>query len=200
MNTEITLSESTFVITSVTLRHHLDDHGDPWFVAKDVCDFLEIANPSDACAKIPDEDKGIGTTDTLGGLQGMITVNEPGLYRLIFMSRKPQAQDFQRWVFRELLPSLRRNGYYKMRGRALPGAAIIPQPILAELRKRALTQQRGLEAVNGMDLANVPEVPWNHYQNAINGRCRPSRALAVRAGALFDMSASELFTKPPRSE
>ncbi|WP_313937843.1 BRO-N domain-containing protein [Anabaena azotica] len=61
----------------------------------------------------PDE-KGTAIVSTLGGEQEMLTVNEPGLYRLIFKSRKPVAKRFQRWVFHEVLPSLRRTGRYEI--------------------------------------------------------------------------------------
>ncbi len=56
---------------------------------------------------------------TLGGSQKMLTVTEPGLYRLIFKSRKPVAKHFQRWVFHEVLPAIRKIGSY-----TLPSAEI----------------------------------------------------------------------------
>ena len=42
----------------------------------------------------------------------MLVVNEPGLYRLIFQSRKPEAEAFKTWVFTEVLPAIRKNGYF----------------------------------------------------------------------------------------
>jgi prophage antirepressor-like protein len=44
----------------------------------------------------------------------MLTVTEPGLYRLIFKSRKPVAKRFQRWVLHEVLPSIRKIGKYEI--------------------------------------------------------------------------------------
>ena len=41
-------------------------------------------------------------------------INESGLYRLIFASRKPEAEKFRRWVFHEVLPSIRKTGYYSV--------------------------------------------------------------------------------------
>ena len=64
--------------------------GEPWFVAKDVCDALEIANSRDAMARVDDDEKGVVLTDTLGGRQEMQAVNEPGLYSLILGSRKQE--------------------------------------------------------------------------------------------------------------
>jgi hypothetical protein len=46
----------------------------------------------------------------------MLTVNEPGLYRLVFQSRKPEAEKFKTWVFTEVLPSIRRTGMFLPEG------------------------------------------------------------------------------------
>jgi hypothetical protein len=84
-------------------------NGEPWFIAKDVCDILGIQNSRDTLAKLlPENEKGVDTIYTPGGKQEMLTVNEPGLYRLIFQSRKPEAERFKTWVFTEVLPRIRR--------------------------------------------------------------------------------------------
>ena len=87
--------------------------GEPWFVAADVCRALEISNSRDAVARLDDDEKGVGSTDTLGGRQGMQIINEPGLYTLVLGSRKPEAKAFKRWVTHEVLPSIRKHGSYK---------------------------------------------------------------------------------------
>lgn len=86
--------------------------GDPWFVAADVCKILDIQNVRQNLAGFPDDEKGVCNTYTPGGYQDMNVVNEPGLYRLIFMSRKPEAEKFKHKVFHEILPSIRKYGYY----------------------------------------------------------------------------------------
>lgn len=86
--------------------------GEPWFVAKDVCDVLEVGNSRDAVARLDEDEKGVGTIDTPGGPQEMAVVNEPGLYALVMTSRKPEAKAFRRWVTHEVLPSIRRTGVY----------------------------------------------------------------------------------------
>ena len=69
----------------------------------------------DATVRGLDEDeKGISSTDTLGGHQEVVVVSESGLYALIFKSRKPHAVRFRKWVTAEGLPALRRNGSYAM--------------------------------------------------------------------------------------
>lgn len=65
--------------------------GEPWFVAADVCRALGVSNNRDAVAKLDDDEKGVAPTDTLGGQQKMVIINEPGLYSLVLGSRKPDT-------------------------------------------------------------------------------------------------------------
>ena len=95
-----------------TVRVLTDERDEPWFIAKDVCAVLEIGNPSQALTNLDDDEKGITTTDTLGGPQKTVTVSESGFYRLVLRSRKPVAKEFQRWVTHEVLPQIRRTGGY----------------------------------------------------------------------------------------
>ncbi|WP_461255788.1 BRO-N domain-containing protein [Treponema sp. R80B11-R83G3] len=84
-----------------------------WFVAADVCDFLGIKKSGHTFSDIPENEKGWYIIPTLGGSQKMRIVNEAGLYRLVFKSRKPEAKRFQTWVFSEVLPSIRKYGVYR---------------------------------------------------------------------------------------
>lgn len=86
--------------------------GEPWFVAKDVCDILEIQNVSQAVENLDDDEKGISKTYTLNGMQDMTVISEPGVYALVMKSRKPEAKQFSRWVRHEVLPSIRKTGSY----------------------------------------------------------------------------------------
>ncbi|MEN3259946.1 BRO family protein [Sodalis endosymbiont of Spalangia cameroni] len=88
--------------------------GEPWFCLKDVCDILTIANSSRVASDVLDS-KGVRKTDTLtsGGIQELNFVNEPNLYRVIFRSNKPEAKQFQDWVFDDVLPTIRKTGKYE---------------------------------------------------------------------------------------
>ena len=86
--------------------------GEPWFVAADVCKALLIVNSRDALTRIDDDEKGVVSTDTLGGRQEVTIVNEPGLYALILSSRKPEAKAFKRWITHEVIPAIRKHGAY----------------------------------------------------------------------------------------
>lgn len=101
-----------FTYDAKPVRTHLDEDGNPWFVAKDICDVLEIRNHRDALSALDEDEKGVANTDTLGGNQEMATINEPGLYTLIFRSRKPEAKQFRRWITHEVIPTIRKKGYY----------------------------------------------------------------------------------------
>lgn len=85
---------------------------EPWFVAADVCKALEIKNSRDALGRLDDDEKGVVSTDTLGGIQEMSTVNEPGLYSLVLGSRKPEAKEFKRWITHDVIPTIRKTGGY----------------------------------------------------------------------------------------
>lgn len=91
-----------------------------WFVAKDICNVLGIGNPSLAINGNPtrkdkgvgDKNKGIYNVNTLGGNQDLLCVSEQGLYKLIFKSRKPFAEEFQDWICETVIPSIRKDGGY----------------------------------------------------------------------------------------
>lgn len=83
--------------------------GEVWFVARDVCDILEIQNATQAVQNLDDDERSMYYI----GRQGEVNViSEPGLYALVFKSRKPEAKDFTRWVRHEVLPSIRKHGGY----------------------------------------------------------------------------------------
>ena len=92
--------------------------GEPWFVGVDVCRALAIENSRHALSRLDDDEKGVATNDTLGGPQALTIVSEPGVYRLVFTSRKPEAERFKRWLAHEVLPALRRTGRYEVAGRS----------------------------------------------------------------------------------
>jgi len=104
-----TFNASNQQVRTVTLD------GQPYFVAKDVCAILGISNHNDAVGRLDEDERdGVGITDPIGREQKATVVNESGLYHLIFQSRKPEAKAFRKWVTSEVLPALRRTGYYEL--------------------------------------------------------------------------------------
>lgn len=89
-------------------------NGEPWFCLKDVCEVLNIENSRDLMAKQLDRAGVDKIYVRSGGQQRQLQfVNEPNLYRVIFRSNKPEARQFQDWVFNEVLPSIRKTGAYQ---------------------------------------------------------------------------------------
>lgn len=90
----------------------VEHDGDVWFVAKDVCDVLEIKNARDAISSLDDDEvSDVGISDGRQNRQ-MNIINESGLYTLILRSNKPNAKAFRKWVTGTVLPSIRKTGFY----------------------------------------------------------------------------------------
>lgn len=107
MNTEI----QTFNFNSATLRVLADENGEPWFVAKDVCDVLGLNNVNQTLTRLDNDEKSsIILNDGTPGTPTKAIVSESGLYSLTIASRKPEAHEFKRWVTHEMLPSIRKHG------------------------------------------------------------------------------------------
>jgi anti-repressor protein len=87
-------------------------NGQPYFVARDICEILEIGNVAMALDRLAPNMKGINTIDTPGGKQEMSVITEAGVYKLVFTSRKPEAEKFTDWIASEVLPSIRKHGMY----------------------------------------------------------------------------------------
>jgi prophage antirepressor-like protein len=102
-----------FPQTKHKVRVVIDKHGNPWWVAKDVCDVLGLDNVTWALKKLDeDEFSTAKVIDAMGREQETYVVNESGLYALIMTSRKPEAKAFKKWVTSEVLPSIRKTGSY----------------------------------------------------------------------------------------
>lgn len=93
-------------------------NGEPWFCLVDICRALELTNPAMVKSRL--NEKGINSIDTLtkGGMQHLLYVNEPNLYKTIFQSRKESAERFTDWVTSDVLPSIRKTGSYTMHQQA----------------------------------------------------------------------------------
>ncbi|WP_084511709.1 BRO-N domain-containing protein [Desulfatibacillum aliphaticivorans] len=107
-----------FDYQGVRVRVVMDDDGTPWWVAADVCRILEIKNTPQALSGLDDDERSTisinDSTSRNGGNPNVNIINEPGVYSLIFRSRKKAAKAFKRWVTHEVLPELRRTGSYEI--------------------------------------------------------------------------------------
>lgn len=102
--------------------------GELMFVAKDVCDCLEITKHRDAISRLDSDERGSVKLDTPGGKQDIAAINEYGLYNLVLSSRKPEAKESKRWITHDVIPAIRKTGSYSM---------VIPQTLPEALRAYA---------------------------------------------------------------
>lgn len=110
-------------------------NGETWFCLCDVAKVLgmeENRHLKDTLSV-----KGVNTihTPTKGGLQAILYVNESNLYKVIFQSRKPEAEKFTEWVTGTVLPSIRKTGKYNLTGEKLLAAALIEAHKVMEEQK-----------------------------------------------------------------
>lgn len=147
-------------MSDITIFNHLgndirvmtDEQGEPWFVLKDICDALEIENTSRVAGRLEEDDLTTSKViDNLGRNQLSFLISEAGLYEVIFMSRKPEAKAFKRWVTSEVLPSIRKHGMYATPATiedmiADPDMAIKLLTTLKEERERRTKAEAEVEA------------------------------------------------------
>lgn len=168
----------------------LDNNGEPWFVARDVCKVLEISKYRDALSRLDEDERGSVKLDTLGGTQEMSIINEAGLYSLILRSHKPQAKTFKRWITHEVIPGIRKNGAYLHPGTdfnglvqavvAAQGKEIIPIIVQNLEMKAEIHYLRNFKPEGNVgDVSSITGLPKMNWQRArfTSGRGRPYQKL-----------------------
>lgn len=146
----------------------------PWFVGRDVAKSLGYAKPQNAIADhVDDEDKkGALIQGTPGGSQNMVIINESGLYSLILSSKLPNAKKFKRWVTSEVLPAIRKNGYYSIEPVELTERIttkddyIRAAGIVGSCRNERLPYVLSILAKAGLDIEQTPAIV-----NIADGEC-----------------------------
>ena len=121
----------------------VEKDGAAWFIAKDVCDVLGLGQVSRALQGLKTDGRLLKVThpQNPNKLIEVNAVNEPGLYKLIFKSRKPEAKQFQDWVFYEVLPDIRKYGMY-LGDQAREAAITDPETFNAVLRAYAQEKEK----------------------------------------------------------
>ena len=178
---------------------------EPWFVAIDVCRILEIRNSRDAINNLDEDEKGVAITDTPGGMQEMNIVSEPGLYKLIFRSRKPEAKQFTRWVTHEVLPAIRQQGAYGNMSRMLqemktyvkkveaaltetPAVAYLPDDEYSNLpawEQKIMRYIRRRDKGDGVELTKIEAGIRMHRKIISNAECKNALASLIQRGLLI---------------
>lgn len=140
------------------IRVVTDENGEPLFVARDICDTLGYANAADAVTK---HCKGVARRyplQTAGGMQEVRVLAEPDVLRLIINCTLPAGVAFERWVFEEVLPTIRRTGGYQL----APASAALPAvpKTFGEALRLAADQQDVIEAQAQQIAAAAPAVEF----------------------------------------
>lgn len=142
MNNEI----RKFDFRGASLRTLTDGAGEPWFVLKDCMSILDLGNPTET-VKMFDKDE-FSTTeviDSIGRRQQTYIISEPGMYRLVMRSRKPEAKEFQRWVTHEVLPQIRKTGGYIPTTDADDDMTILAKAVMIGQRTMEAQKQNGMD-------------------------------------------------------
>lgn len=128
--------------------------GEPWFVARDVCDVLDHSDTSMAMRRLDEDEKLTQTMFVSGQNREVWLVNEAGLYTLILTSRKAEAKAFKRWITHEVIPSIRKTGAYTVEQNK-----VVP---LSE--RQALIQSLKLAAELAEEMDEVKSIAQTHSQ------------------------------------
>lgn len=133
----------------------IDKDGQPWWIAKDVCEILGLDAASGARG-LDDDEKGLHNVQTHGGEQQMAVVNEPGLYSLVLRSRKPEAKAFKRWITHEVIPAIRKHGGY-LTPQKVEEVLLNPDTIIRLATDLKAERERRL-ALEAENVKNAPKV------------------------------------------
>ena len=203
-----------FPRTKHTVRIIIDKNGNPWWVAKDVCEVLGIDNVTWALKKL-DEDEFTTSKviDSIGREQETYVVNESGLYSLIMTSRKPEAKAFRKWVTSEVLPSIRKTGAYGHNSQqqfdphnldpdVMLEALINDQQLRKQEKAKLLELQEEKAKLEVRLEAQTPTVNAYKWLEASEGAVciqEAAKALKVRPTDLTDhmLNPGWLYTRPP---
>lgn len=185
--TEIT----PFAFDQQDVRAFADDEGNPHFIAVDLCAALDIGNSRQALARLDADEKGVITTDTLGGPQEMATVTESGMYALVLTSRKPEAKAFKRWITHEVIPAIRKTGSYGVR--QLEGPELMARAVLEAAETIKALEAKAAEQSGRLALVEPKAAAFDRWlsANIDYGVGDAAKALCV-AGAMT--GRNRLFT------
>lgn len=129
-----------FQFSDLDIRTAVDEQDEVWFCAKDVCEVLEISwsGRGNTLRSIPETWVMVSYHETIKGDKETIFINEPALYKMIFRSNKPKAEEFANWVCAEVLPQIRKHGFF---GQVSPKDYIALVKQIADLTDRLISSK-----------------------------------------------------------
>ena len=180
-------------------------NGEPWFVAKDVAQALNITWSSHTLDQIPEDWKGRVKFTTPGGPQDLTVISEAGLYKLAFRCQSSEIADaFTNKVASEILPSIRKTGRYEVGQSASGGRAVARHP------RRSRNEKVNAELMNLLWLIGESLLPGEQkavalelgvsrqtVYSVLNGYSRNARVLmALYSRARANRACGMLYYEP----
>lgn len=183
----------------------LDEDGKVLFAATDVAKALGYSNPHDAISK---HCKGVAKREALtsGGVQELNFIPEGDVYRLITHSNLPDAEKFERWLFDDMLPTLRKTGSYSIvqADPNLPPELAMVEGLLNSMKQMYSTQQRHDKAIE--QLTESMDTMKEVMTTDVNGDWRTACGHAIQAvarklggGKAYEEAWNEVYTEMERN-
>ncbi|OBX79193.1 P22AR C-terminal domain-containing protein [Haemophilus aegyptius] len=186
---------STFNFESKSIRT-LAINNEPWFVAKDLCNAINISNYRDAIERLDEDEKGVALTDTLGGQQEMNIVSESGMYTLILRCRDAVKKGsiphrFRKWVTAEVLPTIRKTGKYESKTsvndrtglRNAVNMLVSKKGLIYSEAYHLIHQRFNVESIEDLTLEQLPEAVEYVHRIVLEGEL------------ITEQKKDELFTR-----
>lgn len=189
MNNEI----RKFNFKGAALRTLTDEAGEPWFVAKDVCDVLGYTNASKAINDhVDQEDKLNNESLSSLGQRGGWLVNESGLYSLVLSSKLPTAKEFKRWVTHDVLPQIRKTGGYIPTSESDSDEDIMARAVLVA-QKTIERKNQQLQAKDAQIKVLEPKARFADAVAASDGTCLVGELAKMLRQNGMDIGQNRLF-------
>lgn len=165
-----------------TIRALRDEGGEPWFVARDITDALGLDRT--ATRRLDDDEKGVRSMHTHGGVQEMTFVSEAGFYSLVLASKKKEAHAFKRWVTHDVLPAIRRDGGYMVARDESPEQT---------MARAVLIAQSTIERQKSRIAELEPKAMFADAVAASDGTCLVGELAKMMTQAGFKVGQNRLF-------
>lgn len=195
-----------FNFESRTVRTQIDSQGNPWWVAKDICEVLGISKYRDAAARLDDDESMPLSVDA--SESKMTCISESGLYSLILRSQKPEAKRFKKWITSEVIPSIRKTGSFSLGDKAAvyPVAEPVFRALASVAREFGLEGNQALLYANkatrretGVDFQSVLQIELkNHEQARFFTPTELGKRIAI-SGIKFNKDLNELGLQEKRN-
>lgn len=177
-----------FKVAGNEIRTMIKD-GVAWFVAKDICEAFGDTHYLRTLFRVEEDDKGYDTFGTPGGPQKMVTVNEAGLYTILFLlqpqdkasmpkgkyeERVAMIKEYRRWVTHDVLPAIRQHGAYV----AKPASQLeVIQMAVSEMMKQEKRIELLEERTQG--IKDIVATVTDHWRDDVNSMLKLA---GMRAG------------------